>query len=381
MTALPPAPPTTSSWRSRRHLDPRILWGAALACALLIAIVAVFQFRPSSDDSAVPVAALPSPAAPAATPAAPPGAPGPRAAATAAPLHGVFRGVNPSEVKKFGTWLGREPKYALMFDDSTTWSSLEKADWLKYWTGSSYRLVYSVPMLPTGQSASMATGAKGSYDKHFAALGRRLVQAGQADAILRVGWEFNIKNSHWNTKHPQDFIDYWKHIATVMRKVPGQKFEFDWNPVNGYTAYDATKYYPGDSYVDYVGIDVYDLTWTPGGYPYPKNCSSACRTQRQNTAWDYLMTSDRGLGFWTDFAAQHKKPVSLPEWALWKRPDGRGGADNPSFITRMHAYMADPKNNVAYQIYFDFDGSDGQHGLQTYLKSGGKAYKKLFGAS
>ena len=51
--------------------------------------------------------------------------------------------------------------------------------------------------------------------------------------------------------------------------------------------------------------------------------------------------------------------MTLPEWGLWQREDGHGGGDNPFFIEKMHAFITDPANNIAYQGYFDVDTDDG----------------------
>ncbi len=44
----------------------------------------------------------------------------------------------------------------------------------------------------------------------------------------------------------------------------------------------------------------------------------------------------------------------------------------------MHDFIGNPKNNVAYQAYFDFNTDVGDHELGT-LKNAGKRYRKLFG--
>ncbi len=73
--------------------------------------------------------------------------------------------------------------------------------------------------------------------------------------------------------------------------------------------------------------------------------------------------------------------MSLPEWGLWERPDGHGGGDNPYFIERMHEFIADPANNVAYQAYFEYDVKpDGNHRLRD-LKNSGRVFRELFAPS
>ncbi len=44
--------------------------------------------------------------------------------------------------------------------------------------------------------------------------------------------------------------------------------------------------------------------------------------------------------FWTDFAKQHDKPVSLPEWGMWDLyADSSGGKDNPQFVEYMYDFI------------------------------------------
>ena len=50
-----------------------------------------------------------------------------------------------------------------------------------------------------------------------------------------------------------------------------------------------------------------------------------------------------------DMAVAHGKQLSIPEWGVWGRADGHGGGDNPFYIAKMHEFMTDPANRVAYR--------------------------------
>jgi hypothetical protein len=254
---------------------------------------------------------------------------------------------------------------------------------LREWRSSGYQAVYSVALLPgADRSATIQAGARGEYDRYFAELARSLVAAGQADAILRLGWEFNLASSRWATDDPAAFIAYWRRVVAAMDAVPGARFAYDWNPNNGKNTYDAVNYYPGDDVVDYIGIDAYDTSWAWRTYPYPDSCGAGCRAARQQAAWDRsIYGGRRGLGFWSAFARHRGKPLSLPEWGLWNRKDGHGGGDDPGYLRRMHAFIADPRNGVAYQAYFEFDGDDGEHRLMTTYPTAGKVFRELFAGS
>lgn len=291
---------------------------------------------------------------------------------------GVFRGTDLSEVQAFEQWQGKDVEYVIDFSTRETWEQIANPQLvLDTWRGTDYRVVHGLAMLPVAdQAATLEAGARGEYDQYFTELGQRLVEGGQADAILRLGWEFNLSHSRWHTEDPRVFIQYWRSIVEAMRSVPGQQFQFDWNVNNGNNAVDAADFYPGDDVVDYVGVDVYDMSWANGTYPYPDDCDAECRQERQDTAWQDIYDGKRGLAFWTRFAASHGKPVTLPEWGLWDRPDGHGGGENPSFIRRMHEYIT--TNNVAYHAYFEFNADDGPHRLMETFPESAKEYQRLF---
>jgi len=295
---------------------------------------------------------------------------------------GVFRGTSTSEVSEFGDWVGRDVDYAADFSTRTSWDEIANPTYmLQTWQGSGYRMVYATAMLPTqDSSATLAAGADGDYDEYYKTLAENLVAYGQGDAIIRLGWEFNLTASRWHPDTKANFIGYWRHIVTAMRSVAGTEgLEFDFNPNIGGETYDSTKYYPGDAYVDYVGVDTYDISWAAGAYPYPSSCNAACKLKRQKVAWDDKLNGTFGLKFWANFAKSHGKPFTLPEWGLWDRPDGYGGADNAYFIEQMYRFIDDPANNVGYQIYFEYNPGDSGTHMLTTLTSGGAKFRALFG--
>ena len=142
---------------------------------------------------------------------------------------------------------------------------------------------------------------------------------------------------------------------------------FDWNPVWGWQSVDPTLAYPGDAYVDYIGIDVYDQSWCTN-YSDP-----AAR-------WNDALNAQWGLTWHRDFAAAHGKPMSFPEWGVATRSDGHGGGDAPYFVQKMTQWIA--QNNVGYQVYFDFDAPDGAHDLMDgSFPNSAAAFKAAIGAA
>jgi hypothetical protein len=292
-----------------------------------------------------------------------------QAASPAATL-GVYRGAaNPSGVSAFAQWLGSPVSYAEDFLPGDSWSSIEAPTWtLNGWKGTSYRMVYGVPIIPdTG--GTLAEGASGTYNAYFKTLAQNLLAAGQGNAILRLGWEFGGGWYHWhvaNTTDAANYAAYWRQIVTTMRAV-APNLAFDWNPVWGWQSVDPTLAYPGDAYVDYIGIDVYDQSWCTN-YTDP-----AAR-------WNDAINAQWGLTWHRDFAAAHGKPMSFPEWGVATRSDGHGGGDAPYFVQKMTQWIA--QNNVGYQVYFDFDAPDGAHDLMDgSFPNSAAAFKAAIGAA
>lgn len=228
----------------------------------------------------------------------------------------------------------------LDFGSADDWAGITDPAWLlNAHASSGFRLEYSVPMFPHNKGESLADCAKGRYDGHWKDLAHNLIAAGLADTIVRPGWEFNGDWYDWSAKHhlPQ-FTGCFRHVVTTMRAAPGGHFRFDWNPNLGAGRFPAEQAYPGDAYVDYVGVDAYDTS-----------------------SWERLYRGDHGLLFWSRFAARHHKSMAIPEWGVAGGGGGRG--DDPEYIDRMLSFMTTAKNHVAYEQYFDVTSSVARHGI------------------
>ncbi|MGV9267735.1 glycoside hydrolase family 26 protein [Kitasatospora sp. NPDC003701] len=196
-------------------------------------------------------------------------------------------------------------------------------------------LILGVPMLvpneanvPDGEVARLlAQGARGDFDRHFLRLARRLVALGGADTVLTLGWEMNgVTYTHRCKPDPTAWKAYWRRIVSVMRSVPGQRFRFDFTPNRGLDAIPWTKCYPGDDVVDIIGMDSYD--------------------QPAGATFDDYVREPYGLQDQVEFAAKRGKPVSYPEWGLFRN------GDNPEFVQRMVEWIR--THDTSYQTVTDY---------------------------
>lgn len=259
----------------------------------------------------------------------------------------VYRGAGCTgrdRMAPFTAMLGRAPVGVVDFAENSDWTHMrDSIGWGMWcWSATPYRLTQSVPMLMS--TGTLADGARGAFDKEFVLLGKQMVAAGYGDSYLRIGWEMNGNWYRWFAgQDPVSFRAYYRRIVQAFRRVPGQHFRFIWNPGVGTLNFPPDQAYPGDPYVDVIGMDLYNTTWAPDG-------------EVAASRWSYILTQPYGLNWLQTFARLHRKPIAFPEWGTGTRPDGHGAGDDALFIDNMAAWIAN--NNVVMQSYWDYNAGD-----------------------
>lgn len=288
----------------------------------------------ASDPWWLSTSSVPPPAPDSSTPTVPGGAPA--RGAGRPPAFGAFLDSGPRGVWRMGAlsrWLGgAELRVGHTYLPGETWSGIEGADgfldsWSRWRRARADRLfVLNVPMLERNEAgvpdhevrSLLRRGASGAFDAHFRTLAKRLVDRGVPDTVLVLGWEMNgVTYTHRCGPDPAAWKRYWTRIVSVMRSVPGQKFRFDFTSSRGRDAVPWTKCYPGDDVVDVIGMDAYD--------------------QPAHMSFDRQVSEPYGLRQHVRFAAAHGKPVSYPEWGLFRN------GDNPVYMRRMLAWIDEHK--------------------------------------
>jgi Glycosyl hydrolase family 26 len=233
---------------------------------------------------------------------------------------------------------------------SNGWSGMDGANgsinWLtNAWQDSGYTLSLGVPMIPTNSAGqlqgTLAQGAAGAYNGYFSTLASTLVAAGEGNAYLRLGWEFDGNWYAWQAQSAtaeSNYASYFRNIVTAMRSVPGEQFKFVWNPdASAFlsSSYSVTAAYPGNKYVNVIGLDLYDLSWASPLTP---------EVAWTNTYLPALTAAE-------SFAQSEGVPLALCEWGTLFRSNGLG--DDPYYINNMIDWMSLPSHDVAYESYFN----------------------------
>jgi hypothetical protein len=356
---------------------------AAIGVAVVVALV---------------LAATAAIAAIAALPGSDPGSHSTPSRASAISHLGFYPGyANLAQLKSLETWVGHDASYVVQFADQdatkfdpSVWGEVAKAGALQTLAGR-VTLVESIPLAfgpnidattAAGRSSARANlqeTVAGTYDSQYRRAAEYLKTGGFADAVIRLGWEFDGDWYPWSAHGNEAlWISAYRHVADVLRSVsPG--FRFDWDGDAGLLQQE-TAAYPGDTYVDIVGLDVYDK-----GLPVAWDPTTASWSDPEG-AFQWELSN---LRFQRDFAVSHHKQVSYPEWGLAgvnATATSKVGGDDPTFVRGMSTWMgslaAKGPGSLAYQAYFDEDAADGRHRIDTgSFPAAKRAFLSLFGPS
>ncbi|WP_235948718.1 glycosyl hydrolase [Candidatus Frankia alpina] len=325
----------------------------------LVAVTALLLVPSSSGGGADPIATSArrgaSPAAQSGT-AARPTLAGAQVAAVPqverAATTGLFpTGVAAHSLAQANTWArfrGRPNDVVVMYTDRSSWSSLTDP-WMGHSTstfaGYAGTWVLTQPLFPDSgpEKGNLADCAAGNYDAKWQQFGRWLVNMGRGDSFVRLGWEFNGLWFAWAATDPQQWIQCFRNASSAI-KATSPKARIDWN-LNAHgstTSVGAFDLYPGDQYVDVIGVDSYDQ--------YPPSPTYA--------DFDNQCNADAGLCQVITFARTHHKLFSVPEWGVVSQQgtkagrSGAAGGDNPAYMEKMYETFAHNADILAYEAYF-----------------------------
>jgi hypothetical protein len=106
----------------------------------------------------------------------------------------------------------------------------------------------------------------GAADRMIAGVARKLAGM-KRPILLRWGWEMNGNWFEWDGSHngqdPSGYVKAWRRIHGIFRDHHVTNVAWVWSP-NWNSSPDASwnkfqRYYPGDAYVDWVGMSGYDF--------------------------------------------------------------------------------------------------------------------------
>ena len=241
---------------------------------------------------------------------------------------------NPIEIGGFEKWLGRPVD---LISQHTGESSLQDFTnspgyFARAVVDASQRpAIWSVPLVWAGTTLSQV--ASGVGDDAFRAVAKVIATNRPKDRIiyLRTGWEFNGNWMKWASRgQEKQFVIAFQRFATVFRR-SSHRFRVIWCPNIGQQ--DPELSYPGNDFVDVIGMDFYHQPWDP---------------QSPLTAWQFMRSRSYGLDWLTEFAARQQKPLCIPEWGV--RSDGL-----MLYVSAVAHWCNE--NKVLFHSYWDSDAA------------------------
>jgi hypothetical protein len=191
------------------------------------------------------------------------------ASATASIQLGVYvreASGSPQILNEYTSLVGREPAVVMWYrglEDPLMYSS--EASNLSGRTATP--LVSLEPVDPSGKDLPLSEVAAGTYDSYI----RKQAQATKAwgrRIIIRFAYEMNLgprADIPWGgTLSPTagntatDYVAAWRHVVSIFRAEGASNAEFVWAPNVDDGGIPFTSYFPGDEWVDAVGLDGYN---------------------------------------------------------------------------------------------------------------------------
>jgi hypothetical protein len=260
----------------------------------------------------------------------------------------------------------------------TPWMFSTASDGWDAWLTASpaHQVVMSMDLIPQEVSnnddplAWEQPCAAGSYNQYATMLARNLVSYGAGNIVIRLGteangtWEADYVGS--TSDEMNDWAKCFDNEVSSMRAVPGAHFLFVWNPNSCTADLPIADWYPGNSYVDIIGVDAYDTDCetlqTVGQEGWAAYSTDSASSAASDANFPSLVNMEA-------FAKANGKPLSFPEWGL-------GAGDDPAYMTGM-AQMFN-SNDFSFESYFD-NNDDGIAPLGSAIPSATTAYAQAFG--
>jgi hypothetical protein len=271
----------------------------------------------------------------------------------------------------------------LFANPMTTWD-----EWLNPWpfsnvsdgwdawlTNPAHQVVVSMDLIPESLATNQnplsweQTCAAGGYNHYAVTLAKNLVSWGAGNVVIRLGpeangdWEADYVGS--TTTEMNDWAKCYDNEVTAMRSVAGQHFLFVWNPNACTSDVPLNKWYPGNAYVNIIGVDAYDEDCSTQKMVSQEGWAAFTNNSATNAPNDPNFPSIANIAA---FAAANKKAMSFPEWGI-------GNVDDPTYITDMAQMFK--QDDFSFESYFD-SNSDGIVPLGSGIPNSTAAYAQAF---
>ena len=236
------------------------------------------------------------------------------------------------------SWLGAAVDHLIAFAETSNaanpWSTnlTDTQSFITTFGASNRDIKWAVPIC-TGTQPIDETIA-GAHDAIIRLIAQAISSAATGPVIdIRPGWEPNFSTSYpWGSTlvTTAQYIAAFRRVVNLFRSVD-RRFRVTFCASTRVdAAWPFEGMYPGDDYVDIVGVDAYLLTGDKGAM-----------TDAEHV--EFMFSGPCGINRFRTFAAQRGKMLAICEWGT--------NYDNPGYVERIADFVR--QHNVAYHAYWD----------------------------
>jgi len=254
---------------------------------------------------------------------------------------GVFRQGAPESmayITKYEEQMGKKPAMVMWYQD---WAQKFPQEDIKKVLdyGAIPHIVWEPWHWSDHNKISLQDIVDGKWDDYIASWAKG-VKGFDKPVFLRVAHEFNIDGYPWgvihNNKDPKLYIAAYRHVVDIFKREKAANVKWVWCFMNySYPEEswnDWVAAYPGDEYVDWVGIDGYNWGTT--------------QDWSQWQAFKYLFRDQIRLSkkLWPD------KPIMIAEFSSAEK-----GGDKAAWIRELPGYLKSSMRDIDLIVWFDLD--------------------------
>jgi hypothetical protein len=180
-------------------------------------------------------------------------------------------GWHPSRIDRYSRQVGHSP---VIVSDYSQWDSpaFDRRQLRAVWRSGAVPMITWEPLSYHGRSYPLRAIAHGRYDDYL----RRSARTAQAwghPILLRFAHEMNGNWYPWglgvNGNAAHTYKSAWRHVVRIFRHEGASNVKWVWCPnVNQAGRVPFTDLYPGDAWVDWVGLDGFNWGYAGSYYSF-----------------------------------------------------------------------------------------------------------------
>ncbi len=266
-----------------------------------------------------------------------------RASGDGGQAQGVFIGVfregapaNINHIKKFEEEVGKKPAMIMWYQDweqNFPWDAALSA--VEY--GAVPHIVWEPWYWRDHSRINLDDIINGKWDRYIRTWAREIKNF-RHPVFIRLAHEFNIEGYPWgiinNDRDPEKYIKAYRHVVDIFKREKVSNVKWIWcfmnysHPDEAWNDWAAA--YPGDEYVDWIGIDGYNWGTTQDWSDW-QSFKVLFRDQAR-----------RCRKLWPD------KPIMIAEFASAEK-----GGDKAAWIRGIPGYLKTSMRDIEMIIWFD----------------------------